>query len=121
MWMMLSNDTTTTPKVAYGYDAMTTYLPIDGLGINALPDSEKYKKGIKENRTGKTRTLGIWMSCPDCGFNKKFQEFVPNDYSYELTEDIERKQCPDPDCKSKNFSIFMAEKDTVFYPREIKE
>lgn len=41
MWMMLSNDTTTTPKVAYGYDAMTTYLPIDGLGINALPDSEK--------------------------------------------------------------------------------
>jgi hypothetical protein len=61
------------------------------------------------------------MSCPDCGFNKKFQEFVPNYYSYELTEDIERKQCPDPDCKRKNFSIFMAEKDTVFYPREIKE
>ena len=66
--MMLSNNTTTTPKVAYGYDAMTTYLPIDGLGINALPDSEKYKRGIKENRTGKTRTLGILMSCPHCGF-----------------------------------------------------
>ena len=26
----------TTPKDAYGYDAMSTYLPIDGLGINAL-------------------------------------------------------------------------------------
>ena len=86
-----SANSTETPKDAYGYDAMSTYLPLDGLGINALPESEKYKRGIKENRTGKTRTLGIWMSCPE------------------------------PDCKSKNFSIFMAEKDTVFYPREIKE
>ena len=39
-----------------GYDAMSSYLPIDGLGINALPDSEKYKRGIKENRTGRART-----------------------------------------------------------------
>jgi hypothetical protein len=31
------------------------------------------------------------MSCPDCGFNKKFQEFIPRDHQYELTEDIERK------------------------------
>ena len=53
-------------KDAMGYDAMSTYLPIDGLGINALPDSEKYKRGIKENRTGRTRTLGIWMSCYSC-------------------------------------------------------
>jgi hypothetical protein len=56
------------------------------------------------------------MSCPDCGFNRKFQEFIPNDHGIELSEDIERKQCPDPDCKSKNFSVFMAEKDTVVYP-----
>jgi hypothetical protein len=53
-------------KDAMGYDAMSTYLPIDGLGINALPDSEKYKRGIKENRTGRTGTLGIWMSCYSC-------------------------------------------------------
>ena len=53
-------------KDAMGYDAMSTYLSIDGLGINALPDSEKYKRGIKENRTGRTRTLGIWMSCYSC-------------------------------------------------------
>ena len=52
-----------TARDALGYDAITTYLPIDGLGINALPDSEKYKRGIKENRIGRTRTLGIWMSC----------------------------------------------------------
>ena len=44
MWMMLSNKTTTTPKDAYGFDTMSTYLPLDGLGINALPDSEKYKR-----------------------------------------------------------------------------
>ena len=88
----------------------------DGLGINALPDSEKYKRGIKENRTGRARTLGIWMSCPDCGFNRKFQEFIPNDYGIEISEEIERKECPEPDCKSKNFSVFMAEKDTVLYP-----
>ena len=56
------------------------------------------------------------MSCPDCDFNRKFQEFIPNDYSIELSEDIERKEYPDPDCKSKNFSVFMAEKDTVFHP-----
>jgi hypothetical protein len=74
------------PKDAYGYDAITTYLSLDNLGINALPDSEKYKRGIKENRTGRTRTLGIWM------------------------------ECPNPDCKSKNFSIIMHDKDTVFYP-----
>ena len=43
-------------KDADGYDAMSTYFPLDGLGINALSDSEKYKRGIKENRTGKTRT-----------------------------------------------------------------
>ena len=36
-------------------------------------------------------------------------------------EDIERKECPNPECKSKNFSVIMMEKDTVFYPREIKE
>lgn len=104
-----------------GYDTMSTYLPIDGLGINALPDSEKYKKGIRENTTGRARTLGIWMSCPDCGINRKFQEFITNDDGIELSEDIERKECPDPDCKSKNFSVIMMEKDTVFYPREIKE
>jgi hypothetical protein len=107
---------TATKKDAMGYDAMSTYLPIDGLGINALPGSEKYKRGIKENRTGRARTLGIWMSRPDCGIQRKFQEFIPNDYGIELSEDIERKECPDPDCKSKNFSVFMAEKDTVFYP-----
>jgi hypothetical protein len=49
-------------------------------------------------------------------FNQKFQEFIPNDYSIELSEEIERNECPDPDCKSRNFSVFMAEKDTVFYP-----
>ena len=57
-------------KDAMGYDAISTYLPLDGIGINALPDSEKYKRGIKENTTGKTRTLGIWMSCPDCGISR---------------------------------------------------
>ena len=37
-----SPNTNTTPvkKDAMGYDAMSTYLPIHGLGINALPDSE---------------------------------------------------------------------------------
>ena len=104
----------TTPKDAYGYDAMSTYLPIDGLGINALPDSEKYKRGIKENRTGRTRTLGIWFSCADCGLNQKFQNFIPNDYGIDLGEEIELKICPDPDYKSKNFSVFMAEKIPCF-------
>jgi hypothetical protein len=37
---MSINNTGTTPKDAYGYDAMSTYLPLDGLGVNALPDSE---------------------------------------------------------------------------------
>ena len=101
-------------KDVYGYDALSTYLPLDGVGINALSDSEKYTKGIKENRTGKTRTLGIWMSCPDCGTNRNFQEFIPNDYGVELSEEIERKECPD--CKSTKFSIIMHDKDTVFYP-----
>ena len=40
----------TVKKDAMGYDATTTYPLDDGLGINALPDSEKYKKGIRENR-----------------------------------------------------------------------
>jgi hypothetical protein len=60
------------------------------------------------------------MSCPDCGFNRKFQEFIPNDYSIELSEDIERKECPDADCKSKNFSVFMAEKDSVLSHNALK-
>ena len=34
------SDSNTTLKDAMGYDAMSSYLPIDGLGINALPDSE---------------------------------------------------------------------------------
>ena len=105
-----------TAKDVYGFDALSTYLPLDGLGINALPDSEKYKRGIKENRTGRARTLGILFSCADCGFNRKFQQLIPNDYGIELGEDIERKECPEPDCKSKKFCVFMAEKDTVFYP-----
>ena len=81
--MSNNSNPNSTPKDAYGYDAMSTYHPIDGLGINAPPDSEKYKRGIKENRTGRARTLGIWMECPDCGFNRKFQEFIPNDYGIE--------------------------------------
>ena len=105
--MSTNRDATETPKDALGYDAISTYTINDGLGINALPNSKKYKKGIRENTTGRARTLGIWMSCPDCSFNKKFQEFIPRDHQYELTEDIERKECPDPDCKSKNFSVFM--------------
>jgi hypothetical protein len=104
------------PKDAYGYDAITTYLSLDNLGINALPDSEKYKRGIKENRTGRTRTLGIRMECPKCGISRHFQEFIPNDCGIELGEEIERKECPNPDCKSKNFSIIMHDKDAVFYP-----
>lgn len=79
----MSTNTNSTPKDALGYVAITTYLSIDGLGLNALPNSEKYKKGIRENTTGRARTLGIWMSCPDCGFNRKFQEFIPNDYGIE--------------------------------------
>jgi hypothetical protein len=33
----------TTAKDAFGFDALSTYTD-DGLGINALPYSEKYKK-----------------------------------------------------------------------------
>ena len=102
------SNSNTTPKDAYGYDAMSTYLPIDGIGINALSDSEKYTRGIKENGTGRTRTLGIWMSCPDCRICKKVQEFIPNDYGVELSEEIERKECPD--CRSKNYSGFYGRK-----------
>jgi hypothetical protein len=115
----LSTDNTnpkSVPKDAYGYDSITTYLPLDKIGINALPDSEKYKRGIKENRTGRTRTLGIWCECPKCGISRHFQEFIPNDYGIELGEEIERKECPNPDCKGKNFCIIMHDKDTVFYP-----
>jgi Zn finger protein HypA/HybF involved in hydrogenase expression len=75
---------------------------------------ESCKKGIRENITGKNRTLGIWQSCADCGLQNKTQHFIPRDHQYELNEEIERKECPD--CKSKNYSVFMAEKDTVMYP-----
>jgi hypothetical protein len=50
IYCQMSTNTNSIPKDAYGYDAMSIYLPIDGLGINALPDSEKYKRGIKKNR-----------------------------------------------------------------------
>ena len=49
---MSDSDSNTTPKDAMGYDAMSTYLPLDGLGINALPDSEKYKVLEKTQRVG---------------------------------------------------------------------
>ena len=111
---MANNSTPQIKKDEQGYDALSTYFPLDGLGVNSLPDSEKYKRGIKENRTGRTRTLGVWMSCPQCGISRNFQEFIPNDHGIDLSEDIERKECPG--CKSKNFSVIMYEKDTVFYP-----
>jgi hypothetical protein len=117
----MSNNSNPVKKDAYGHDAIFNYLPQDGLGVNGLPDSEKYKRGIKENTTGRTRTLGVWMSCPKCGISKSFESFIPNDYGVDLSEDIERKECPDPECKGKNFSVIVMEKDTVFYPREIKE
>ena len=50
------------------------------------------------------------MACPQCGISRNFQEFIPNDYGIELSEEIERKECPEPDCKSKKFSVFMARK-----------
>ena len=40
MWTTLSKKHKTTAKDAQGNDAITAYLPIDGQGINALPDSE---------------------------------------------------------------------------------
>ena len=105
----------TTAKDAFGFDALSTYTD-DGLGINALPYSEKYKKGIRENTTGKWRTIAIVANCPDCDFYYKKQEFIPPDYGYELTEEIERKECPNAECKSKNYTVTMVEKDTVRYP-----
>jgi hypothetical protein len=51
-----------------GLDAISTYTLVDGLGLNALSDSEKYKKGVRENTTGRTRTLGMWQSCPHWAF-----------------------------------------------------
>ena len=87
-----------------GYDAITTYTLDDGLEINALPDSEKYKKGIRENTTGRARTLGIWISCSDCGLQSKQQEFIPAYHQHELNEEIERKECSD--CKSKKLFCF---------------
>ena len=59
-----------------GYDAITTYPLDDGLGINSLPDSGKYKKGIRENTTGRARTPGIWNSRPECGLQSRQQEFI---------------------------------------------
>jgi hypothetical protein len=112
----MPNNRDSTPKDGQGFDAMSTYLPLDSLGINPLPDSEKYKRGIRTNQTGKARTIAMWQSCADCGFNEKAQEFIPNDYQYELTEEVERKQCPNPECKSTKFSVILAEKDTVYYP-----
>ena len=105
-----------TTKVAQGLYAISTYTLDDGLGLNALSDSENYKKGIRENTTGRTRTLGMWQSCPDCSLQNKQQYFIPRDHKYELNEEIERKECPDPDYKSKSYSVFMAEKDIVLYP-----
>jgi hypothetical protein len=80
-----------TTKVAQGLDAISTYTLDDGLGLNALSDSENYMKGIRENTTGRTRTLGMWQSCPDCGLQNKQQYFIPRDHKYELNEEIERK------------------------------
>ena len=51
MWTMLSNNTTTTPIDAMGYDAISTFTINDGLGINALPDSE-YKRGYQRKHNG---------------------------------------------------------------------
>jgi hypothetical protein len=52
----------------------------------------------------------MWQSCPDCGLQNKQQYFIPRDHKYELNEEIERKECPDPDYKSKSYSVFMAER-----------
>jgi len=51
--MSTNRDATETPKDALGYDAISTYTINDGLGINALPDSEKYKRV-----SGKTQRVG---------------------------------------------------------------
>jgi hypothetical protein len=37
----MSVNTTPVKKDAWGHDSITTYYPLDGLGVNALPDSEK--------------------------------------------------------------------------------
>jgi hypothetical protein len=50
-------------------------------------------EGIRENTTGRASTIGIWISCPDCGLHNKHQEFIPRDHHYELTEDVERTEC----------------------------
>ena len=56
------------------------------------------------------------MSCPDCGFNRKFQEFIPNDYSIELSEDIERKECPIQIVKVRIFLSLWQKKIQWFIP-----
>ena len=75
---MANNSTPQIKKDEQGYDALSTYFPLDGLGVNSLPDSDKYKRGIKENRTGRTRTLGVWMSAaPSVVSPETFRSLYP--------------------------------------------
>ena len=67
-------------------------------------------RDIRQNKTGRNRNLySIWQ-CPDCGFYDKQTELIQPGQSYEVLK-AASKECPNPECKSKNFAVVVSEDD----------
>ena len=67
---------------------------------------------IRQNKTSRRRNLITWQQCSDCGLADKHTDVLEPGQQYEiLQEAVQRKQCPNPGCKSKNWKVGIQEQD----------
>ena len=68
----------------------------------------------RQNKTDRIRNLNSIWQCPDCGFYDKQTERLQPGQSYEVLKTKAASsinECPNPECKSKNFAAVVSEED----------
>ena len=74
-------------------------------------------RDIRQNKTDRPRNLlSIWQ-CLDCDFYDKQTQLLQPGQSYEvLKAGSSEKECPNPDCKSKNIAVVISEENGELPP-----
>ena len=70
-------------------------------------------RDIRQNKTDRIRNLLSIQQCPDCGFYDRQTDILQPGQSYEVLKagSNKCKECPNPECKSKNFAAVISEEN----------
>lgn len=67
-------------------------------------------RDIRQNKTDRVRKLLSIQQCLDCSFYDRQTEIIQPHQSYAIFKSAS-KECPNPECKSRNFAAVISEED----------